>query len=58
MKNEDGSFIFVMDLFDPRNTLVVSDERMLPMGDWKMKLEWVNSCSISVGRFPAARCVK
>jgi hypothetical protein len=58
MKNEDGSFTFVMDLSDPRNTLVVSDERMLPTRDWKMKLEWVNPCSISVGRFPATRRVK
>jgi hypothetical protein len=40
-KNKDGSFTVVMDFSDPRNTLVVSDERMLPTRDWKMKLEWI-----------------
>lgn len=40
-KNEDGNFTFVIDLSDPRNTLAVSDEGMLPTRDWKMKLDWV-----------------
>lgn len=41
IRNDDGSFTVELDLFDPRNTLVVSDEQMLPTRDWKMKLEWV-----------------
>jgi hypothetical protein len=41
IRNADGSFTVELDLFDPRNTLVVSDEQMLPTRDWKMKLEWV-----------------
>jgi hypothetical protein len=40
-KNEDGSFTTTLDLTDPRNVLVVSDERILPTRDWKMKLEWI-----------------
>jgi hypothetical protein len=40
-KNEDGSFTTTLDLSDPRNVLVVSDERVLPARDWKMKLEWI-----------------
>ncbi len=41
IKNEDGNFTFMMELSDPRNTLVVSDESFLPTRDWKMKLEWI-----------------
>ena len=41
INNEDGSFTFIMELSDPRNTLVVTDESILPTRDWKMMLEWV-----------------
>lgn len=40
-KNTDGSLNLTLELSDPRNVLVVSDEAILPTRDWKMELEWI-----------------
>jgi hypothetical protein len=41
VQNDDGTVKVEIDLSDPRNTLVVSDELMLPTRNWKMTLTWV-----------------
>ncbi len=41
IKNDDGSFTTALNFADPRNVLIVSDDRILPTRNWKIDLEWV-----------------
>lgn len=41
-KNSDGTMTISFSMDDPRNTLTVSNFRMLPKTDWSIKPEWID----------------